>query len=168
MAASSSFPPLGGEAKVTSIASLFDNPSGGNLASLGNVSFVSLGHNLFSDKPAVALSSTDLIDTDPLLGALANNGGPTETQALLPGSPAINAGVVVPGVTTDQRGVFRPQGVGPEHWRVRAANAPQGPRSREAWRPLPSYNARHHLQSPHGPRPSSRFGELQSSLGRDG
>ena len=29
---------------------------------------------------------------DPGLGALANNGGPTQTIALLPGSPAIDAG----------------------------------------------------------------------------
>ena len=29
---------------------------------------------------------------DPLLGPLADNGGPTLTHALLPGSPAINAG----------------------------------------------------------------------------
>ena len=49
-----------------------------------------------------------------MLGPLANNGGPTFTQALLPGSPAINAGVAVPGVTTDQRGVSRPQGTAPD------------------------------------------------------
>ena len=48
----------------------------------------------------------------PLLGPLANNGGPTETVALLAGSPAIDAGsetiagVTIPGV--DQRGVARP------------------------------------------------------------
>jgi len=46
------------------------------------------------------------------LGTLANNGGSTQTIALLPGSPAIGhgsatiAGVTVP--TTDQRGVARP------------------------------------------------------------
>ncbi len=45
----------------------------------------------------------------PLLGALANNGGPTQTVALLPGSPAIGAGstaYVTPG-ETDQRGLPR-------------------------------------------------------------
>jgi autotransporter family porin len=51
---------------------------------------------------------------DPRLGPLANNGGPTETFALLPGSPAIDA---VPSVgagclPTDQRGIHRPQGSG--------------------------------------------------------
>ncbi|WP_017721296.1 putative Ig domain-containing protein, partial [Kamptonema formosum] len=42
---------------------------------------------------------------DPLLGLLQNNGGLTFTHALLPGSPAINAGVA--GETLDQRGVTR-------------------------------------------------------------
>lgn len=45
--------------------------------------------------------------TSPGLGALANNGGPTKTIALLAGSPAINAGLTVAGVTTDQRGATR-------------------------------------------------------------
>src|SRR5262249_17043884 len=43
---------------------------------------------------------------DPLLGPLANNGGPTPTHALLPGSPAVNGGVAS-GVSADQRGVPR-------------------------------------------------------------
>lgn len=42
--------------------------------------------------------------TDPLLGPLANNGGPTATLALRPGSPAINAGSNPAGLMTDQRG----------------------------------------------------------------
>lgn len=44
---------------------------------------------------------------DPLLGPLTHNGGPTETHALLPGSPALNAGDPnVPFLPTefDQRG----------------------------------------------------------------
>jgi hypothetical protein len=43
--------------------------------------------------------------TNPGLGPLTNNGGPTRTRALLPCSPAINAGnnAQAPG-TTDQRG----------------------------------------------------------------
>jgi hypothetical protein len=40
----------------------------------------------------------------PDLTPLADNGGPTETIALLPDSPAVGAGVAVSGVTTDQRG----------------------------------------------------------------
>jgi hypothetical protein len=51
--------------------------------------------------------------TNPGLGPLASNGGPTKTMALLAGSPAINA---IPAATsgcinsTDQRGTLRPQG----------------------------------------------------------
>jgi len=44
---------------------------------------------------------------NPMLGSLQDNGGPTETMALLPGSPAIDAGdntLIPAGVTTDQRG----------------------------------------------------------------
>ena len=42
---------------------------------------------------------------DPLLGPLANNGGPTQTHKLLAGSPAIQAGdPSFVGPTTDQRG----------------------------------------------------------------
>jgi hypothetical protein len=47
---------------------------------------------------------------NPLLGSLANNGGPTRTQALLPGSLAIDAANPSNFPTTDQRGVSRPQG----------------------------------------------------------
>jgi fibronectin-binding autotransporter adhesin len=47
---------------------------------------------------------------DPLLGALASNGGPTQTMLLLAGSPAINKGsnaLIPAGVVTDQRGYKR-------------------------------------------------------------
>ena len=47
---------------------------------------------------------------DPKLGTLAYNGGPTQTLALLPGSPAIDAGSNGTCETTDQRGVTRPDG----------------------------------------------------------
>jgi hypothetical protein len=100
-------------ARLTVTASILANNSGGNLVA-GGGTVVSKGHNLFSDKPRVALSPTDLTDTDPLLGPLADNGGPTPTMALLPGSPAINAGAAVPGITADQRGVPRPQGAAPD------------------------------------------------------
>jgi hypothetical protein len=43
-----------------------------------------------------------------LLGPLQDNGGPTQTMALPPGSPAIAAGVPIAGVTADQRGLLRP------------------------------------------------------------
>jgi hypothetical protein len=51
-----------------------------------------------------------LLTSDPLLGPLQNNGGLTQTMALLPGSPAIDAGDDANCPATDQRGVTRPQG----------------------------------------------------------
>jgi predicted outer membrane repeat protein len=73
----------------------------------GNV--VSLGHNLLQDDSCNP-DETDQIESDALLGHLADNGGPTLTHALLTGSPAIDAGddTFCPGI--DQRGVIRPQG----------------------------------------------------------
>jgi hypothetical protein len=49
-------------------------------------------------------SANNLLNRDPLLGPLADNGGPTWTHALLPSSPASNAGNNPANLTTDQRG----------------------------------------------------------------
>jgi hypothetical protein len=46
----------------------------------------------------------NLLATDPLVGPLAFNGGPTRTHALLTGSPAINTGSNPLALATDQRG----------------------------------------------------------------
>ena len=46
---------------------------------------------------------------DPMLGPLVNNGGDTETHALLPGSPAIDAiSAISCTLPTDQRWAPRP------------------------------------------------------------
>lgn len=75
----------------------------------------SLGHNLETTEPAGEVrcfeAPTDLI-ADPLLGALANNGGETDTMALQAGSPAIDAGDAALCLPTDQRGEPRPSGAG--------------------------------------------------------
>ena len=66
-------------------------------------------HNLIQNPGTCAATSDpngDLYGQDPLIGPLADNGGPTLTHALLPGSPAINAGVES-DVTLDQRGLPR-------------------------------------------------------------
>ena len=76
------------------------------------------GYNIDDDNTCNLSQSTSLPDTEPLLASsLANNGGPTQTIALLKGSPAINA--IPPDangcgteIKTDQRGVKRPQGSG--------------------------------------------------------
>lgn len=68
----------------------------------------SRGYNLTSDASATYLDqATDKINTDPLLGPLQNNGGATGTQALLPGSPALDAGGRS-SYLSDQRRLRRP------------------------------------------------------------
>ena len=65
------------------------------------------GYNLSSDDGGGNLTGPgDQINTDPLLGPLQNNGGPTQTHALLPSSPAIDTGdpSFTPPPFYDQRG----------------------------------------------------------------
>ena len=79
--------------------------SGENIFNGGQAT--SLGYNLSSDDGAGILIGTgDQINTDPMLGPLQDNGGPTFTHALLPGSPAIDAGdpSFAPPPPFDQRG----------------------------------------------------------------
>ena len=67
------------------------------------------GYNLSSDNGGGFLTATgDQINTDPLLGPLQDNGGPTFTHALLVGSPAIDTGKDLSGTGQDQRGSVRP------------------------------------------------------------
>src|SRR5207237_7662699 len=68
--------------------------SGGNIFSFGNQGrIISDGYNLSSDNGAGYLSAAgDQINTDPRVGPLQDNGGPTVTHALLADSPAIDAG----------------------------------------------------------------------------
>ena len=68
----------------------------------------SLGYNLASDDGGGVLTEPgDHINTDPMLGPLQDNGGPTFTHELLPGSPAIDAGDpnFTPPPFYDQRGL---------------------------------------------------------------
>jgi hypothetical protein len=80
--------------------------------------FTSGGHNLIGDGTGstgfVNGVNGDMVGTaanpiDPRLGPLANNGGPTQTHALLAGSPAIDHGDNTNAPATDQRGVARPR-----------------------------------------------------------
>jgi hypothetical protein len=68
------------------------------------------GHNLLGvATEATGFTGTgDLTGANPMLAALADNGGPTGTMELLPGSDAIDAGVAA-GTTLDQRGEARTQ-----------------------------------------------------------
>jgi uncharacterized repeat protein (TIGR01451 family) len=82
----------------------------------------SQGHNLIFNQSGATITGDTTgnlpAGTNPQLGPLQNNGGPTQTMALLVGSPALDAGdncvvdntcsVALPGsITTDQRGFAR-------------------------------------------------------------
>ena len=90
----------------------------------------SAGHNLIEDPTGCVISGDttgNLMGVDPVLGPLVNNGGPTETHGLPPGSPAIDqipvgdcVGAEGSPLATDQRGVIRPPGPGLQHRCLRA------------------------------------------------
>jgi predicted outer membrane repeat protein len=90
----------------------------------------SLGENLDTDGTCLAFTIT----ADPLLGPLAENGGPTRTHALLVGSPAVDAArdctdMDLSLVSEDQRSVGRPQGAECDLGAYEApATLPQPPR----------------------------------------
>jgi hypothetical protein len=71
----------------------------------------SQGNNLSSDGTCNLTEPTDKQNTTPRLGPLQNNGGATDTRALLAGSAALDGGVTTGCPTVDQRGVARPQGL---------------------------------------------------------
>ena len=79
--------------------SIVANNSGGNCSG----SVTSKGYNLDSDSSCNFHNSGDL-NTDPMLGTLGKNGGPTQTIPLLAGSPAIDAGN--PNGCTDNKGTL--------------------------------------------------------------
>jgi hypothetical protein len=75
-----------------------------------NGAVTSQGYNLIgSTTGGSGFAATDLLNVNPGLGPLANNGGPTQTMALLSDSPAINAGDPATTGTFDQRGVGFPR-----------------------------------------------------------
>jgi hypothetical protein len=71
-------------------------------------SLTSSGYNLIGSRQGGSgFDPTDLLNVDPLLGPLQDNGGPTQTMALLGGSPALNTGDPAQLGVADQRGVVR-------------------------------------------------------------
>jgi hypothetical protein len=68
----------------------------------------SYGFNLDSGSTCGFTATGDQSNTDPKLGQLHDNGGPTQTHALLQGSPAIDAVNTTQCPLTDQRGIARP------------------------------------------------------------
>ena len=88
--------------------------NGGSPENIYDATVTSHGYNVCSDDGGGLLNGPgDQINTDPLLGPLQDNGGPTFTHELLTGSPAIDAGDpnFTPPPYYDQRG--------PDFWRVR-------------------------------------------------
>ena len=70
-----------------------------------NINFSLIGDTNGS-RVTAATGTGNQLNIDPLLGPLADNGGPTFTHALLAGSPALDAGNSI--LVTDQRGLTRP------------------------------------------------------------
>jgi hypothetical protein len=102
-----------GAATLTLKNTIVANPQGGGLNCFSFGTKTSQGNNL--EYPVTSSTTcgftqpTDKLNQNPQLGTLQNNGGPTETHALLAGSAAIDAGTNTGCPTTDQRGVLRPR-----------------------------------------------------------
>src|SRR5262249_17526403 len=98
-------------AKNTHVALITPDLRSGPTGTAGNQPFLETnsliwaqdGGNLAAG-PANNKTGTVASPTDPMLAALANNGGATQTHALLAGSPAIDTGSNPASLTTDQRG----------------------------------------------------------------
>lgn len=84
-----------------------DVPQGDCLVTVGFSRILSQGNNLDSDGSCNLDRPGDLLNVDPMLGPLADHGGPTDTHNLLAGSPAIGAGDTSSCTSADQRGELR-------------------------------------------------------------
>jgi hypothetical protein len=118
LAGNTTVPPGGGAdinnygGPLTLIGTIVSNTGSGesSLAIACSGPFTDGGYNLDTDGSCDLTQPTDIARTNPLLGPLVNNGGPTLTMALLPGSPAVDhGGTRATGCpSTDQRGLPRP------------------------------------------------------------
>ncbi len=99
--------PNGGEYTITIEDSILSGDSCGYGPEVANAA-ISHGYNLISNTAnSSGWISSDIIGQGADLGSLGNDGGPTQTIPILPGSPAIGKGSSVAGATTDQRGLIR-------------------------------------------------------------
>ncbi len=105
---------LSGNAGTTIVRNSLIAGNNGKFGPDANATVTSQGFNLLgkADMANGFTQSSDQTGTasaplDTKVGSLQNNGGPTPTIALLPGSPAIDAGDTT--LETDQRGIARPQ-----------------------------------------------------------
>jgi predicted outer membrane repeat protein len=77
-------------------------------AFLDNAGGADLGSNIDGDGTCFSTAASSFINTNPLLGQLSSNGGPTQTDSLPPSSPAVGQALSLPCPATDQRGWSRP------------------------------------------------------------
>ena len=96
-----------GNTIVANNVSYLDDQSMGSLSNCAQP-VSSGGHNLSDGTDCGLAQPGDQEGVPALLGPLADNGGPTDTEAVLPGSLALDAGAGCPA--TDQRSVSRPRG----------------------------------------------------------
>ncbi|EMI28449.1 choice-of-anchor Q domain-containing protein [Rhodopirellula europaea] len=126
----------GGVNVVGGTLSIESSIVGSNSADTGpniNGAATSVGNNVIGNTSGATLSGTsasDRLNVNPGIAPLGDNGGPTMTHSLIPGSPALGNGDPA-GVAVDQRGVERPQGVGTdsgsfESTLAPSANSPSG------------------------------------------
>lgn len=108
-----------GEGANTCYRNTIFNGTGAQLAAFpfgGTAANLSLGNNLSSDGTGNLTGTGDLPNTNPQLGPLAFNGGPTRTCALPAGSPALDGGFDTTqspfNLATDQRGAGFPRKTG--------------------------------------------------------
>ena len=98
---------------VTLGGNIIANSTNGNCGDDGGGGFTDSGYNLADDNGStcgLSVANNDVLNVNPMLMALADNGGPngTQTMALSAGSPAID---VIPAASCppyDQRGITRP------------------------------------------------------------
>jgi hypothetical protein len=77
-----------------------------------NVAVTSQGYNVEEGESCGLNATGDVDGTDPLLGPMADNGGPTRTRAIPANSPAVDRVPTPCGGGVDQRGAERPSGAG--------------------------------------------------------
>lgn len=96
----------------------------------GSIAFEATNGNIFASLPSPFLTSARSINLDDIVGPLTNNGGLTQTHALVPGSVAINSGHPSICEPLDQRGLARVDGqcdIGAFEFKGAVSPAPQPP-----------------------------------------
>jgi CSLREA domain-containing protein len=100
---------LGSLAAVTATGSIVAGNGPVN-CSFGRSATLTSGYDLSDDATCRFTGTGDQQNSDPQLGALGDNGGPTPTRLPAAGSPAIDHGSPGGCLAADQRGTGRPQG----------------------------------------------------------